>query len=1108
MWMILFFFFFVSAEALTEKEQWLKDNRANLKISSIDPPAILDHGGPDEGGYYYIDSDDDAQNAPVFQWIDISDSGIPIILGDDENVGPFNLGFDVEFYGNTFSTIRVCSNGFLSFTSTSTAYDNRPIPSISPPNNLLAAFWEDLAPQNGGQVYVKQDTDPYGNLRFIVSYDGVPYYFDQGSLFFQVIIYEDGNIFYQYLSMDDGDHGNDDSTVGIENSDGSIGTEYLYNIDAIHDEMAIYFGLTPPIFADHDVQPTRILDPILGIGAVGDSINPEVRFLNSGGNTETFGTRLIIELDDELYNEWSEVTDLPIGFTRDVSFPSFTPGEEGAYEFIAISELQNDEIPSNDTLRMLYSAFANIYVEDFEGDDGQFVGDNDWEWGHPASGPHDAHSGENLWCTVLAGDYTVGPLLSALISPPLGLSDGAALTFWQWHNTESGFDGGNVKISADGGDSWEIISPEDGYDGVLSTEYDNPIGGEEAFYGESDGWIQETFDLSGYGGSSAIIKFDFGSDSSIDGPGWYVDEVIVYGGGGEEPGWVSGTVTDLGSGEPIEGAAVNAGPESDLTDENGGYSLELFAGVYAVTATAQYHNAVTVEGVEVVEGDTTILDFALPAPSIEVDTTPIETSVAQGETAEFTRNMANTGNGDLVFDVAISLGERRLNAKSKTIIRPGKRSVLRAQDLLSSAHGEYSPISSPGDPPGILDFGDEVFVFDPQTPSNDIACLGIEFDGTCFWVTGRYPDPGDDIHKLHKFDRDGNYIESFDQGTYSTWGWRDLAFDGTYLYGSDENELAVIDPVSGQKVDEIPMPSGINPPMRALAHDPETDHFWAANFNSNIIEFNRSGQTLASYANDYAAYGMAWDDISEGGPWLWVFSQDGTPELQISQFDPQAGSYTGIVFYAMDHGGENDDIAGGACFTTDWDPTLGVLFCMVQGLVDGLSADLVQGYEITPFSQWISVDPMAGSLSPSASIDLTLTLDFTGDDVVPDSVYQAQVIINNNSPDTPIIPVTVDVVTAIDDDVIDLPHEFSLYQNYPNPFNAATSIKFDLPEQSEVAIEVFNILGQKLAIVVEGLMPAGYHRVSWDASGVSSGIYFYRITAGEFVEVRTMTLLK
>ncbi len=401
-----------------------------------------------------------------------------------------------------------------------------------------------------------------------------------------------------------------------------------------------------------------------------------------------------------------------------------------------------------------------------------------------------------------------------------------------------------------------------------------------------------------------------------------------------------------------------------------------------------------------------------------------------------------------------------------------------------------------------------MYVFDPQTPTNDIACLGVEFDGSYFWITGRYPEPGDDTHKLHKFDRDGGYITSYDQGTYSAWGWRDLAWDGVYLYASDENELAVIDPASGQKIDELPMPGGINPPLRALAYDPQTDHFWSANFNSNIIEFNRNGETLGVYANTMAAYGMAWDDASADGPWLWVFSQDGAPQTQVSQFDPRAGEYTGIVFNAIDHNGGNDDAAGGACFTTEWNPSLGILFCLVQGNAEGQSADLVQGYEITPFSRWIIVDPMSGFLAPSSNIDLAITLDFTGGDIVPDSVYEAQVIIDNNSPETPVIPVTVDVQSDIEYDNPGLPRKFSLYQNYPNPFNPSTSIKFALPEQSDVSIEIFNILGQKVASAFEGLMPAGYHSLVWDGSSAASGIYYYRITAGEYVAARKMTLIK
>lgn len=90
----------------------------------------------------------------------------------------------------------------------------------------------------------------------------------------------------------------------------------------------------------------------------------------------------------------------------------------------------------------------------------------------------------------------------------------------------------------------------------------------------------------------------------------------------------------------------------------------------------------------------------------------------------------------------------------------------------------------------------------------------------------------------------------------------------------------------------------------------------------------------------------------------------------------------------------------------------------------------------------------------------------------------------------------------------EIPDDFGLYTAYPNPFNALTTIKYALPEPSFVEIEIFNVSGQRIEILHIGNSAAGYHEVIWDASNVSSGIYFYRIHAGTFSETRRMTLLK
>lgn len=89
-----------------------------------------------------------------------------------------------------------------------------------------------------------------------------------------------------------------------------------------------------------------------------------------------------------------------------------------------------------------------------------------------------------------------------------------------------------------------------------------------------------------------------------------------------------------------------------------------------------------------------------------------------------------------------------------------------------------------------------------------------------------------------------------------------------------------------------------------------------------------------------------------------------------------------------------------------------------------------------------------------------------------------------------------------------VPCEFELSQNYPNPFNPSTEIDFAVPSRTGVSLEVFNILGRRVAILVDGPLDAGYHTAVWDASAVASGVYFYRLMAGEFVETKKMVLLK
>lgn len=103
--------------------------------------------------------------------------------------------------------------------------------------------------------------------------------------------------------------------------------------------------------------------------------------------------------------------------------------------------------------------------------------------------------------------------------------------------------------------------------------------------------------------------------------------------------------------------------------------------------------------------------------------------------------------------------------------------------------------------------------------------------------------------------------------------------------------------------------------------------------------------------------------------------------------------------------------------------------------------------------------------------------------------------------------IAVEVLTGVDEDNRK-PTRMSLEQNYPNPFNPSTTIRYGLPNKSNVTLTVFNTLGQQVAQLVNGDMEAGYHEVKFDGSKLASGIYLYRMQAGSYVETKKLLLVR
>ena len=99
-------------------------------------------------------------------------------------------------------------------------------------------------------------------------------------------------------------------------------------------------------------------------------------------------------------------------------------------------------------------------------------------------------------------------------------------------------------------------------------------------------------------------------------------------------------------------------------------------------------------------------------------------------------------------------------------------------------------------------------------------------------------------------------------------------------------------------------------------------------------------------------------------------------------------------------------------------------------------------------------------------------------------------------------------ITGIKQISSEVPDKFSLSQNYPNPFNPSTTIEFDIPKKGTASLSLYDIAGRLIEVLTNELMSPGRYSVSWDGSNYASGVYFYSLTSGSFIQNKRMVLVK
>ncbi len=162
---------------------------------------------------------------------------------------------------------------------------------------------------------------------------------------------------------------------------------------------------------------------------------------------------------------------------------------------------------------------------------------------------------------------------------------------------------------------------------------------------------------------------------------------------------------------------------------------------------------------------------------------------------------------------------------------------------------------------------------------------------------------------------------------------------------------------------------------------------------------------------------------------------------------------------------------------------------------------------------WLTVDPTVGYVMPEGS--QVFDVNFNSAEL-EQGTYYGEIRINTNDPNNGMfsVPCTLNVgPVGIDDYSSAVPNAFALNQNYPNPFNPTTEISFGLPTAGHVSLEVYDVMGRKVSIVVDEEMAAGTHSIIWDGNNLSgekvtSGVYFYKLSQGDNTTTKKMIMLK
>jgi hypothetical protein len=313
-------------------------------------PTETDSGGPDPWGYTWKQSGE--PGGPVVAWKDITAVGTLVTgLGDDNNVGPFPIGFTFHYYWYDVTQYWIGSNGYLEFGPPYIATQTFPntIPLVTAPNNFLAPFMADLDLALGGQCFRWNNGDSC-----VISWLNVPAWNTGGAHTFQVVLSRlDSNLTFQYGSQQ-GTVSNNDILIGIEDVSGTMGLMYSHDAYPPPHNAIKWYHPTTPTAVVHDVAATAAGNAASeGFFMLpGETLNPTGIVKNVGNVSESgFQVNCTLQLlgSSIVYNQTQTIaTPLAPNTETTVTFsPTWTATANGTYFFKITATVAGDLNPNN-----------------------------------------------------------------------------------------------------------------------------------------------------------------------------------------------------------------------------------------------------------------------------------------------------------------------------------------------------------------------------------------------------------------------------------------------------------------------------------------------------------------------------------------------------------------------------------------------------------------------------------------------------------------------------------------------------------------------------------------------------------------------------------------